>query len=423
MVTIEATALAGLDTGGQTLRNVARVAPRPSATSIPRNNVDSDVVRIIELVDLVVTKSAAAPTAPAGSDVSFVVTVRNDGPSDATQVRLRDLLPAGLTPVSATPSQGRCELVTCRLGRLRRGGATQVVLVARSTAALAGTTVVDRAAALAAEPERHYANNLARAVVTFTAEPPQSSDIVVTKTADRQEVTVGDELTYRVTVENRGPDDAPAVRVTDTPSAAAELISIVPSQGTCVTSNPITCDLGPLAAGARATIIARVKVLAPGPLRNAVTAIAPTTDRTPEGSGDVAGVTASSVVLRKRASRSTVRPGETVTFTMTATATGDVPAEDVEICDRLPSAFTPVSLGGGRVRNGRICWTVGTLAAGSSRTVRIVARASAATTRRVTNVATVTAADQPAQSARARVRVLGLRGACPVVRSSAVLRC
>jgi uncharacterized repeat protein (TIGR01451 family) len=126
--------------------------------------------------------------------------------------------------VSATPSQGRCELVTCRLGRLRHGGAAQVVLVARSSPALAGTTVVDRAAALAAEPERHYANNLARAAVTFTAEPPQEADIVVTKTADRQEVTVGDELTYRVTVENRGPGDAPAVRVTDTPSAAAELI-------------------------------------------------------------------------------------------------------------------------------------------------------------------------------------------------------
>jgi hypothetical protein len=73
------------------------------------------------------------------------------------------------------------------------------------------------------------------------------------------------------------------VRVTDTPSAAAELISIVPSQGICVTSNPITCDLGPLAAGERATIVARVMVLAPGPLRNAVTAIAPTTERTPEG--------------------------------------------------------------------------------------------------------------------------------------------
>jgi uncharacterized repeat protein (TIGR01451 family) len=118
-----------------------------------------------------------------------------------------------------------------------------------------------------------------------------------------------------------------------------------------------------------------------------------------------------------------VGPGETVTFTMTVTAGGDLPAEDVEICDRLPSAFTPVSLGGGRVRGGRICWTVGALGAGSSRTVRVVARASAGTTRRVTNVATVTAADQPAQRARARVRVLGLRGACPAARSAAVVRC
>ena len=405
VVTIEVTALAGLDTGGQTLRNVARVGGRERDLN-PANNVDSDVVPIDELVDIVVTKSAAASTVPAGSDVSFVVVVRNDGPSDASRVTLRDLLPAGLTPVSLTPSKGRCTFPTCSLGRLRRGASAQIVIVARSDPALAGQTVVNRAAARAAEPEQNFANNLGLAPVTFTAAPLVPAEIVVSKVPDRQQVTVGDELTYRITVENRGPGDAPAVRVTETPDAAVEVVAVNPSQGTCVSGNPITCDLGPLAAGARATITLRVKVLAPGPLRNAVTAIAPTTDPTPGGEIETAGVSATNVSLRKRASRSTVREGQTVTFTMTASAEGNAPAEDVEVCDRLPSPFRPVSLGGGRVRDGRVCWRVPHLDGGQTRTFRLVARSTAARPTRVTNTARITAAGQRAQVARARVRIL-----------------
>jgi uncharacterized repeat protein (TIGR01451 family) len=54
--------------------------------------------------DLRVTKTASNLTP--GNTVSFTVTVVNDGPNRATDVRVLDLLPAGLTFVSATASQG-----------------------------------------------------------------------------------------------------------------------------------------------------------------------------------------------------------------------------------------------------------------------------------------------------------------------------
>jgi uncharacterized repeat protein (TIGR01451 family) len=405
VVTIVVTALAGPDTGGQTLRTVARVSGRQEDPN-PANNVDADLVPIDELVDLVVTKRAAAPSVPAGSDMSFVVVVRNDGPSNASRVRVGDLLPPGLTAVMATPSKGRCTFPICNLGRLRRGASAQIVIVARSDPALAGQTVVNRAAAIAAESERNLANNIGRAPVTFTATPPVPADIVVSKVADKQQVTVGDEITYRVTVENRGPGDAPTVLLTETPDAAVHVDAIDPSQGTCVPANPITCDLGPLAAGARATIVVRVTVLEPGPLSNAVTAIAPTTDPTPGGPIVTARASATNMALRKRASRSTVRAGQKVTWTMTASADGNAPAHGVEVCDRLPAAFTPVSLGGGRMRNGRVCWRIDQLDGGQTRTFRLVTRANATGRTRVTNTARMTADGQAAQRARARVRVL-----------------
>ena len=53
-----------------------------------------------------ITLSQAASNLTPGNTVSFTITVNNDGPDRATDVRVLDLLPAGLTFVSATPSQG-----------------------------------------------------------------------------------------------------------------------------------------------------------------------------------------------------------------------------------------------------------------------------------------------------------------------------
>ena len=41
-----------------------------------------------------------------GDTITFTVTLTNNGPDDATGVRVADLLPPGLTFVSANPSQG-----------------------------------------------------------------------------------------------------------------------------------------------------------------------------------------------------------------------------------------------------------------------------------------------------------------------------
>src|SRR5262249_27162999 len=56
--------------------------------------------------DLSVSKTVSNPTPNVGDTITFTVTLSNQGPAAATNVQLTDLLPAGLTFVSATPSQG-----------------------------------------------------------------------------------------------------------------------------------------------------------------------------------------------------------------------------------------------------------------------------------------------------------------------------
>ena len=87
-------------------------------------------------MDLVVAKTTAG--AVAGGEITWTVTVTNNGPSEASAVTLADPLPAGTTFVAATPAQGTCALdgttVRCELGALPPQGATQVTIVARTAA-------------------------------------------------------------------------------------------------------------------------------------------------------------------------------------------------------------------------------------------------------------------------------------------------
>ena len=409
--TIDLTAVTGADTGGRTLVNRAVVSGRQPDINLD-NNTDDAAVQVIPLVDIVVEKSTAASQIEAGGNATFLVVVRNDGPSDATGVVLRDFLPPELTPVSATPTQGTCETpVSCTLGAIPAGGAAQVVVVASSDASLAGRTVTNAAVALAEEKDSDLANNSDSAPVTFVAPPPLPADVVVTKTASSQTVNVGDTLTYTVTARNRGPGPAENVVVTDTPHPSLALVSAVPSQGTCTPAVPVSCNLGTLAAGASATVVVTARVLDAGSLPNGVTAITSTTTITPPADRvDVAGIIAQSgprVGLRKRASRHVVRSGGTVTWTLTATARGRGTARNISVCDLLPRGFTVVSPGGAVLRSGRWCWTIDSLAAGSSRSLRLVTHAPSVGSRtRRTNVATLVFADQEPRFGRARVVIV-----------------
>jgi uncharacterized repeat protein (TIGR01451 family) len=70
-----------------------------------------------------ITKSVSDATPAVGTRVTFTVTARNLGPDNATGVQVRDVVPSGLTFVSATPSQGTYNAATglWNIGNLATG--------------------------------------------------------------------------------------------------------------------------------------------------------------------------------------------------------------------------------------------------------------------------------------------------------------
>jgi choice-of-anchor A domain-containing protein/uncharacterized repeat protein (TIGR01451 family) len=80
-----------------------------SVTANPRSSIDTTGLPVIQdpsQCDIAISKTVDAAAPQNGAVVTYTVTALNNGPSNATNVKVTDVLPAGLVYQSATASQG-----------------------------------------------------------------------------------------------------------------------------------------------------------------------------------------------------------------------------------------------------------------------------------------------------------------------------
>ncbi|MFI2212475.1 DUF11 domain-containing protein, partial [Streptomyces sp. NPDC020141] len=180
----------------------------------------------------------------AGGNVSYTITVTNNGPSGSTGWSLSDPIPAGLTG-AATTTAG-CTVaggnLTCTGGPLANGASFNIALT--GNAAPGATTIVNTATVTGDDPDPNPNNN----EDTTTTNVGRSADLAVDKSGPAS-VTAGGNVSYTITVTNNGPSASTGWSLSD-PIPAGLTGAATTTAGCTVAGGNLTCTGGPLANGA-----------------------------------------------------------------------------------------------------------------------------------------------------------------------------
>ena len=396
-------------TGGGTLVNTAEVVassvPDPDSTvnnGVATEDDQASVILTPARADLSLTKSVDNPNPNVGQQVTYTVTVTNSTPSTpATNVQVRDVLPAGVTFVSATASAGAYDAGTglWTVGTVASGTPHTLTIVATVTAAGPIVNTAQVQAADQSDPDSVAGNsNPAEDDESSATVSARRSDLSLSKAASTLSPNVGSNVAFTVGVTNTGPDAATNLTVRDLLPSGLAFVSASPSQGSysAVTG---AWFVGSVANGGSATLTVVTQVTASTPVVN--TAQVQSVDQfDPDGTDNSATVTVTpqraDLSVTKSASTATPNVDQTMTFTVAVTnaATGNAPATNVVVADAVPAgtSFVSASATSGSYASGTGLWTVGSVAVGATATLTMTVLVTGSTP--FTNTAQVQSVDQ-----------------------------
>jgi uncharacterized repeat protein (TIGR01451 family) len=357
------------------------------------NNSAGAVTTVDHAADLELTKTDSPDPMLYGQELTYTLTVHNDGPSETSGVALSDSLPAGVTFISATATQGSCSrsgsTVLCSLGTFADQATATVEI--KVTAQTLGT-ISNQANVLGIVVDPDTANNAASADTTVNP----AADLSLTKSDSPDPVQAGELLTYTLGVSNAGPHDATGTTLTDTLPGGVLYESAIPTQGTCSeASGTVTCALGTIANGANASVEVKVRPQEGGQITNQAAIGSDVGDPDTGNNSASAETTVAPVAdlaLTKGDSPDPVLAGELLTYLLTAQNAGPSSATAVELIDTLPAGVTFDSAtptqGSCSEAAGTVTCALGTIASSQQASVVIEVRAPSPGT--ITNQAGVT---------------------------------
>ena len=258
---------------------------------------------------------------PATRRLTWTITVSNAGPAPADGVVVSNAT-GGTTFVSASSSKGSCTgpavgstgTVTCSLGTISPGASQTAQVVVQVPATTAGFS--DTATLTAASSDPNTANNAASATVTLP-----TADLALTVMATPDPVAPTHQLTYFLTVHNKGPDTAQGIVLNDDLPGQVGFVSVsgvssnacapVPAVGS---TGLVSCSIGTLPSGTITTVAIVVNSggSSPTTLSNTASIKSLTTDPITANNSVTVTTQVSTVgSFRLTPARTEVRPGAT----------------------------------------------------------------------------------------------------------------
>ena len=328
-------------------------------------------------IDVAVSKDSTYSEYNYHDQVVWTVNVVNNGPNDATCVKVNDVLPAGLIYQSSTASVGSYSNGVWNIGNLAKS----------KTATLKITTLINKtgditnkATVSASEFDWNTTNNQDSQKITVA----KAADLAIAKTANVTSPNYGDLVKWTLTVKNNGPDIAHEVVVND----------VIPTGLVFRSSNGNYANgkwsVGTLSVGQSKTLEIITLVNVTGNIKNTARVTGKEYDynlANNEASKSITVPKAADLSVTKAVNVTGPNYGDLVKWTLVVRNLGPDAASGVKVSDVLPSGliYRSSAASVGSYSNG--VWNIGNLAKGASVSLNIVCKVNK--TGSIKNIASV----------------------------------
>jgi uncharacterized repeat protein (TIGR01451 family)/gliding motility-associated-like protein len=220
-----------------------------------------------ELADLTVLKtvveSPTSPSAPSyllGQKITYSIVAKNISTVNATEVKVKDILPSSLTFVSASLPEFSNTTGEWTIGSLAAGA--QKTLTIEATINKVGSIVNEAKVSGANEDPTKLANNSS----TITINAIDLADLSLVKTVLNSTPNLNEVIDYKIVVANAGPNAATNVAIQDVLPAGLEFVS-----STTLTNNAgtLTGTIAKIEKDAKVEFTFKAKVTTVGKIINA----------------------------------------------------------------------------------------------------------------------------------------------------------
>ncbi len=371
---------------GSTLTNTAQVGSDTPDTNLV-NNTATDPFQPTTSADLRITKMDTPDPVVAGQQITYTLTVVNNGPGTARNVVVTDTMPVSVTHVSNTDScvvsgsqTNGGQILTCSLGDMANGASVSFQILAQVDQSVkAGSSLFNTAVVGSSTPDANPDNNTATAPTVVVG----SADMAISKTGPDGPVVAGETLTYTIVITNNGPSLAEDVDVKDFVPAGMSLVNATISStgGQCMAG---LCQLGDVDAGEVQTItvvtVVGTDVLSGTLLENSAQVFTDSTDPNPINNVDSWTNPVGSralISVQKRDLNDPIGPENLLFYVIDVTNAGPSDAQNVIVTDTLDSRTTYTSDTDSCVQGptGTLTCSLGTVAAGATKSFILTVRA------------------------------------------------
>ena len=297
----------------------------------PDNNRDNDTVEVPPVANIVVEKTVSSNVTKFGEEIIWTIKVTNNGPDTAVNTRVTDKLPKGdliYNGHKADVGNYDPESGVWIVGDLANG--VSKTLTIKTIVNITNKTIINVANVTSDTP-----GNKTNDTDNTTSEP--KADLVVVKEVSNKNPRFGEEITWTVTVTNKGPDAAVNVTVTD--KLPAGLIFVKSNGNYNATTGVWT--VGDLADGeSKSLAITTLVNITNATIENIANATSDTPGNNTPGNNTTDVGSIADLEIIKLVSNSTAKTGDVISWTIIVTNNGPDVAKGVNVSDKLPAGLT-----------------------------------------------------------------------------------